>query len=334
MRYPAMGLKVFLICCAAWIGLATTTQADSTRVIVISDLNSSYGSTTYSSSVVRAIERIIELDPEIVLSTGDMVAGQRRPLLSETQVREMWRGFHATVTDPLAAAGIPLAVSPGNHDASAYSGFEMERDIYAEEWLARQPDVSFTSGSNYPFYYAFDIGPTRFISLDVTTVGALSQDQMGWLGGTVRPGGAQIAFSHLPLWPFAIGRETQVIGDRDLERLFVEMDVDLHLSGHHHAFYPGSVDGLAVVSQACLGSGPRRLIGTLQATEPAITIIDIDETGSILISALKGPQFDRPIMGVDLPPAIQSSMRRIERLDLSPVEGVTWQDLTAPKASN
>jgi Icc-related predicted phosphoesterase len=295
------------------------------RVAVISDLNGSYGSTDYRPSVSAAIDRIIEIKPDLVISTGDMVAGQRRPHLSEAELRAMWRAFHATVTERLQEAGIPLAVTPGNHDASAYPGFELERRVYAEEWEGRIPVARLVKGSTYPFYYAFDVGPARFVSLDVTTVGEVSATQMQWLRQATQGGRAQIVFSHLPLWPFAIGRETEVIGDRDLERLFLDMGVDLHLSGHHHAFYPGVVDDLAVVSQACLGSGPRRLIGAKEKSDIAITLLEITAQGAIEVSAVRGPRFTDPIAVSDLPRSIQSPLRVIKRLDISPTRQVQWQ---------
>ena len=105
--------------------------AQNLRVAVISDLNGSYGSTRYSPRVAAAVDRIIALAPDLVISTGDMVAGQRRPVLSEPEVRAMWEAFHAEVTEPLNRVGIPLVVTPGNHDASAYGGFEAERAIFA-----------------------------------------------------------------------------------------------------------------------------------------------------------------------------------------------------------
>ena len=51
--------------------------ASALRVVVISDLNGSYGSTSYSKRIPVAIQRIIALKPDLVISTGDMVAGQR-----------------------------------------------------------------------------------------------------------------------------------------------------------------------------------------------------------------------------------------------------------------
>ena len=87
--------------------------AQALRVAVISDLNGAYGSLEYPAAVDRAVARIVALKPDLVISTGDMVAGQRRPHLARGEVERMWAAFHARVSDPLAAAGIPLAVTPG-----------------------------------------------------------------------------------------------------------------------------------------------------------------------------------------------------------------------------
>jgi hypothetical protein len=46
-----------------------------TRVVVLSDFNESYGSTRYLAPVDRAVQRVVTLAPDLVLSTGDMVAG-------------------------------------------------------------------------------------------------------------------------------------------------------------------------------------------------------------------------------------------------------------------
>lgn len=310
---------------AAFVCLAAAGPAVALRVVVISDLNGSYGSTRYDTRVSAAIKAIVALDPDLVISTGDMVAGQRRPHLAEDEIRAMWRAFHAAVSDPLVAAGIPLAVTPGNHDASGYDGFERERHIFAEEWRVRRPDLKFVGTGRYPFSYAFDLGGVRFVSLDVTTVGPLAPEQQSTLrDAMVAAPDTRIVFSHLPLWPFATGRETEIIGDADAERLFADLGVDLHLSGHHHAFYPGTVGGLAVVSQACLGAGPRKWVSHPNRSAHAITVLDIDQDGGVHVSALLGPAFDRPMDIETLPPALHTRDRIIKRLDLSKAQDVEW----------
>ena len=127
-----------------------------------------------------------------------------------------------------------------------------------------------------------------------------------------------IAFSHLPLWPFAIDRETEVIGDPALQDLFRAIDLDLHLSGHHHAFYPGWKDGTAFVGHACLGGGTRRLIGTGTRSAHAITLIEISAGGAMDITAFSGDAFSDPIDWTGLPPQIVHGATTLRRLDLVP----------------
>ena len=302
-----------------WVLATVQTSAEGVRIAVISDLNGAYGSTDYAVDVHRAVAAIIALAPDLVLSTGDMVAGQRRPVLTDAEVRAMWRGFHAAVTDPLAQSGIPLAVTPGNHDGSAYRGFEAERRIYAEEWRVRRPELVFADDRNYPFFYAIDIGPARIVSIDATTIGRLDTAQMRALETVFNGAGpARISFSHLPLWPFTTERETEIIGDPALETLLDRIGVDLYLSGHHHAYYPGQIEAFSVVSQAELGGGSRRLIGTDQLGPKSITLLDIAKDGTIRVSALKGPDFRTPIDPRTLPERLNTRERVIHRIDIVP----------------
>lgn len=292
--------------------------AESLRVAVISDLNGSYGSTRYNSRVAAAVERIIALEPDLVISTGDMVAGQRRPVLTEPEVRAMWEAFHAEVTEPFSRANIPLVVTPGNHDASAYGGFEEERAIFSEQWRERKPALDYVDDSDYPFFYAFEMRGVTFVSLDATTIGPLRRGQSQRLSGLAAGRDTVIAFSHLPLWPFAIERETEVIGDPALQDIFRSIDLDLHLSGHHHAFYPGWKDGTTFVSQACLGGGPRRLIGTTERSAHAITLLEISMQGEINITAFEGVGFSEPLDWTSLPPELVHGSTSLLRLDLAP----------------
>lgn len=300
--------------------LNTSVAGAALRVAVISDLNGSYGSTVYEHTVSRDIGRLIELKPDLIISTGDMVAGQRlHPLLSKETVEAMWAAFHEQVSNPILTAGIPFAVTPGNHDASAYSSFTMEREIYRRQWLTRARGLQFVDQANYPFNYAFTLGDVLFISLDITRVGALSEEQRQWLDDLLQhKGGAyrhRVAFGHLPIYPFARGRETEVTADHKLEKLFQRHRVELFLSGHHHAFYPGYHAGVRHVGQACLGAGPRRLIGTSQVAERAVTWLEFED-GDITVGALTGPRLDQTIDFNTLPKSIPSPYGTLVRYDL------------------
>lgn len=300
--------------------LPALTCAEPLRIAVISDLNGAYGATEYVAAVDQAVRRIVALHPDLVISTGDMVAGQRRPHLARGEVEDMWAAFHAHVSTPIAAAGIALAVTPGNHDASIYRGFGLERAIYAEQWSPRRPDVEFLDDSEYPFRYVFSLGDTLFVSLDATAVGPLPGGQMAWLREVLSRYGARfqrrVVFGHLPLWPLAEGRESEHIGDPALQRLFEDAAVDLVLSGHHHAFYPGSKDGVLFVGQACLGAGPRRLIGAQERASQGFTWISVSRD-TIATSAYAAPDFARPIDWNTLPRRIRSAAAELVRADLA-----------------
>ena len=287
-------------------------------VAVISDLNGSYGSTFYPQLAGDVIQRIIAIRPDVVISTGDMVAGQQKPLLLKEQVEAMWAAFHKVISDPLASAGIPFAVTPGNHDGAASPDFERERALFAEQWQPRKPRVRFLDDSHYPFYYAFAIGNVIFISVDATLVGPLPGKQMKWLENLLaKPEVRQsktVLFSHVPLWPFATGRERDFIGDVRLEKLLRKADADLYLSGHHHAFYPGHKDGIYYVSQACVGAGPRPLIGSKAPSKKGFTLIQIDGE-DIRINAFEAANLIRPFDWENLPQSINSKAATLLRAD-------------------
>ncbi|MCX4241947.1 metallophosphoesterase family protein [Paraliomyxa miuraensis] len=285
------------------------------RVLVVSDLNDSYGSTTYSAAVHDAVASIIAREPDVVLSTGDMVAGQQAGL----DYPAMWAGFHAAVSDELAAAGLPFAVSPGNHDASGYPAFAAERAQFVAEWMDRKPELEFVDDSDYPLRYSFNAGAALFVALDSTTVGALDAEQMQWLDGQLGGSDAptKVVFGHVPLVPFAVGREDEIIGDPALEAMLEQHGVTMFISGHHHVYYPGRRGALRHVSMACLGAGPRAWIGTNTTSPRAVLELEIDERGAIAgLEALAGPAFDTPIPRTDLPESLTYGPWTVTRDDL------------------
>lgn len=175
---------------------------------------------------------------------------------------------------------------------------------------ARRPKVDFADGDGYPFRYVVRVGEALFVSLDASHVGHLSKDDKDWLRRLLARQGPRfrhrVVFSHIPLWPFSVGRENEVLGDAELESILRAGAVDLHLSGHHHACYPGFKDGVRYVSQGCLGAAPRPLPGASQAGGRSITVVDFDATGEIRVEAYGGPDFRQPIARNTLPPRIES----------------------------
>lgn len=289
---------------------------DTLTVAVVSDLNGRYGSTEYDEEVDAAVDWITgPLQPDLVVSTGDHVAGQREGL----DYAAMWRAFHAAVTEPFRRAGIPFAPTPGNHDASAVEAYAPERHRYIEEWSERRPSVQFDGSGRYPLYYAFERGPALFISLDITVPGPLPDEQMQWLRSVLerhedKP--AKIVFAHLPLVPFAEGRESEIVGDPELEALLDERGVDAVLSGHHHAYYPGRRGDIKMIGMACLGGGPRKLIGTDRESRQSVALLKISPDGGIQVSARHGPAMQKRVDRRHLPRALRHDDWTVWRLDV------------------
>jgi hypothetical protein len=291
-------------------------EAETLTVAVVSDLNGSYGSQEYSEHVHAAVDWMTgRLRPDLVLSTGDHVAGQRKGL----DYRAMWRAFHDTVTDPVREAGIPFAPTPGNHDGAAGERWEPERRRYVAEWKRRRPSVDLDGSGNYPLYYAFEKGPALFVSLDVTVPGALPDEQMDWLESVLQrhdDKAAKIVFAHLPLVPLAENREDEIIGDPAFEDLLETYGVDAMLSGHHHAYYPGRRGDIKMIGLACLGGGPRELIGTDRRSRKSALVMKISADGGVQVRAKYGPDMRREVDRTELPRSISHDGWTTWRLDV------------------
>lgn len=261
------------------------------RVVVLSDLNSRYGSTEYEPEVAGAVERIVgEWRPDVVLIAGDMIAGQR-PALDDQRVRAMWAAFDSVVAAPLRRAGIPLAATLGNHDASGHPGHERDRRLAAEYWRARQPAVRMLEGGQYPFHYAFTLDDVFVLVLDATTGGvAADTAQMAWIRGALaspeaRSAGRRLSIGHVPLYAVAQGRDRpgEVQDHADSLRTVLETGgVDLHISGHHHAWYPGRRGTLEILHAGALGDGARSLLGSDAPPVKTVTVLDLAGGGGAL----------------------------------------------------
>jgi 3',5'-cyclic AMP phosphodiesterase CpdA len=295
--------------CALLCLTSQSAFAEPLRIAVISDMNGSYGSTDYGTEVSGAVSTIISRQPDLVISTGDMVAGQRgSPKLSPEELRVMWAAFHGVVSDPLAVAGLPLLVTPGNHDASAYPGFEAERMAFADAWADRLPLLEPIDASAWPFRGAWSVRGVLLVGIDATKSGPLAAEDMTWLRGILNAEAGRhrtvLLFGHLPLMPISQGREGDVLADPALFELARVTGVDMWLSGHQHAFYSGMAGGILFVAQAALGNGPRKLIGEAETSPQAFTWIEIEENGAVSVAAFPAPAFAAPVAESALPPAL------------------------------
>jgi 3',5'-cyclic AMP phosphodiesterase CpdA len=258
-------------------------------MVVISDLNSSYGSTTYDPEVDLGIQLIPFWSPDLVVCGGDMVAGQD-DTLSDSQIKAMWNGFDQHIGAPLRKMNVPFGFTIGNHDGSSALGtsnqflFRRDRAAVATYWNSpnHDPGVQFVDKYEFPFYYTFQFQDVFFLVWDGSS-NTIPADKLKWVEKALASEKAQsakmrILVGHLPLYSVAAGRNTfgDVMRDADQLRAMLEKyQVHTYISGHHHAYYPAHRGNLQMLHAGILGSGPRSLLDTGLPPRKAITVIDI-----------------------------------------------------------
>ncbi len=257
------------------------------RLVVISDLNSQYGSTEYDPEVIQAIALMDYWQPDLVLCGGDMIAGQKASL-TESQIKSMWTAFERQIAAPLRKNKIPFGFTIGNHDGSGAIKnqtlvFRHERELAQAYWQQHQLGLDFVDRSNFPFYYSFQQNDIFFLVWDASTSN-ISQQQLNWVQQSLSSAAAQqaktrVVIGHLPLYPVATAKNKpgEYLKDGDkLRSLLDQSQVDLYISGHHHAYYPGKIDNLKMLHAGALGQGARQLINSELPPKKTITVVDLE----------------------------------------------------------
>ena len=251
------------------------------KIMVISDLNDSYGSVTYSAEVTLVIARIKDIQPDIILCGGDMVAGQKSSI-TEEQLKAMWAGFNQTVLQPIDELEIPFGFTMGNHDASPT--FLKDRAAAKEFWdeNLKSTRLAFVDSTHYPFYFSYIKNNVFFMSWDASAA-KVTPEVMGWMkkqldSEIAKSSRLRILLGHLPLYAIveAKNKPGEVIADADNTFDFLkENGVDVYISGHQHAYFPAEKEGVQLFHTACLGGGPRALLGHDEGPKKAYAIIDV-----------------------------------------------------------
>jgi hypothetical protein len=308
------------------------------RFVVISDLNGAYGSTDYDPEVDQAIALMPFWHPDLVLCSGDMIAGQRTSL-TRPQIQAMWAAFDRHVAAPLRSAGLPFGFTIGNHDGSGSRRsdgsftFQQERDLASAYWQdpRHAPGVDFVDRQQFPFYYSFRQGDVFFLVWDGST-SRIPPEQLAWVEAALASPEAQraqmrILIGHLPLYAVAEGRDRpgEVMNDADaLRQLLERYDVHTYISGHHHAYYPGHRGSLQLLHTGALGGGPRSLIDSDRPRTKTLTVVDVNFSDPDLTTyTTYAMNTLRPVAMNTLPRVLTGHNGRVLRRD------VAEADLTA-----
>lgn len=258
------------------------------RIVVISDLNSAYGSTDYIDQVKQTIKFLPDWEPDLILCGGDMVAGQSTDL-SDVEIKAMWQGFDKHIAAPIRKAKLPFGFTIGNHDGSAstYNGkftFASDRNAAKSYWndASHDPNLNFVDRADFPFHYTFQQDQVFCLVWDASSAN-ISSEQLQWVEKSLASEVSQkaklrIAIGHLPLYAVAKGRESggNYLNEADrLRELLEKYNVHTYISGHHHAYYPAHKGKLELLHSGVLGDGPRRLLSGDLAPNRTVTVIDI-----------------------------------------------------------
>lgn len=297
------------------------------RIALISDLNASYGSTHYGETVHRGVSLLRQLQVDLVLCAGDMVAGQKLGL-SASQLDGMWSAFQRHVLQPLRGAGEPFAPAMGNHDASSGRGpagytFALDRQRAARFWRSQQTalGLQFVDADRFPFRYSIRQGDLFALVLDASSASVDAGD-WAWAAqqlasGSARQARLRLVMGHLPAYAVSQGRDRpgEVLHQPErLRQLLAPQGAHLYVSGHQHAWFPARVGDTQLLNLGAMGSGPRRLLGSSAPAVQTLTLLDLFRDRNLVVETTVELQGMQVLDSTRLPANLQPSLGpRLER---------------------
>ncbi|MGC6482462.1 MAG: metallophosphoesterase family protein [Synechococcus sp.] len=277
------------------------------RLGLISDLNSSYGSTTYIPTVHQGLSHLLALDPALVVCAGDMVAGQKRGL-NAAQLGRMWDGFARDVLQPVRRQGVPFLPAIGNHDGAP--GFTTDRSIASQFWQARHQGLglNFVASSGFPFHYSVLDRNVFWLVWDASS-SRIPTDQLNWArqqlaSPQARNAGLRLVVGHLPLYGLSQGRDRpgEVLHQAAaIQALLEDGNVQAYISGHQHAWFPARSGTLDLIQLGALGSGPRRLVNGNLPARQTLTTLDVDWSAGTMHETSYAANNGQPLAWTTLP---------------------------------
>ena len=277
------------------------------RLGLISDLNSSYGSTSYIPSVHQGLRHLLALNPALVVCAGDMVAGQKRGL-SDAHLSRMWDSFARDVLQPVRRQGVPFLPAIGNHDGAP--GFAADRTAAARFWQARHQGLGlqFVDSSGFPFHYSVLQDNVFWLVWDASS-SRIPPKQLTWArqqlaSPQARSARLRLVVGHLPLFGLSKGRDRpgEVLHQAAAVQALLEQgQVQAYISGHQHAWYPARSGNLDLIQLGALGSGPRRLINSTLPARQSFNTLDVDWSAGTLRETSYSATSGNPLTWQSLP---------------------------------
>ena len=289
------------------------------RIGLISDLNSSYGSTTYIPQVGQGLRQLLALQPALVVCGGDMVAGQKRGL-SDGRLDAMWQAFAQQVLAPVRQAGLPFLPALGNHDASP--GFHADRQAARRFWGPRRQalGLTFADPADFPFHYSALQNEVFWLVWDASS-SRIPSEQLNWArqqlaSPAARQARLRLVLGHLPLFGISQGRDRpgeMLEQAAAVQQLLEAGRVQAYISGHQHAWYSSRRGQLDLIQLGALGSGPRRLLQGGSAPQQTFTTLDLDWSNGVLRETTHAAATGAPLAWSSQPASLRGRSATLHR---------------------
>ena len=170
----------------------------------------------------EVVNRIVLLEPDFVLHTGDLVA--------MGSIVSLWEIFFEVERELMAR--VPIFPTLGNHEIDYPHYFDLFHLPGNERW------------------YSFDYGNARFVCLQVDGIADYGpqSEQFAWLEETLAANTQPWLFVtfHIPPYSSSIDAREGAIR-RTLTPLFEQYGVDVVFNGHHHNYERNEVNDVTYV---------------------------------------------------------------------------------------
>lgn len=214
-----------------WTGLKLNADPDQFQFAVVSDRTGGHREKIFS----RAVHQINLLQPEFVMSVGDLIEGYT---FKEDAIKEQWDEFDGYVQK----FEMPFFYTPGNHD--------LTNKVQVQKW-----------GERYGRrYFHFTYKNVLFLSLCSETppdgMGTIDPEQISWLKKTLAANSGvrwTFVFLHKPIWT---DKDLKKNGWGEAESLLAGRKYTV-FCGHVHRYQKFVRNGNNYYQLATTGGGSR-----------------------------------------------------------------------------